>query len=138
VRSLTAHDTLLLNSRTPEERVTGRTPDISEYAHYAWFDWVLYRNETSFPEPDLLLGKWLGVATKEGQVMTYWILTDKGKVIARSSVAHLPDLDRRDPERTAEQDQFMTKICQIKNYDPNIKGPIFQQSELDINDDIPD
>lgn len=96
------------------------------------------RNETSFPEPDLLLGKWLGVATKEGQVMTYWILTDKGKVIARSSVAHLPDLDRRDPERTAEQDQFMTKICQIKNYDPNIKGPIFQQSELDINDDIPD
>lgn len=29
VQSLMAHDTMLLNSRTPEERVLGRTPDIS-------------------------------------------------------------------------------------------------------------
>jgi len=40
VRSLTAHDALLLNARTPKERVLGRTPDISEYAHYSWFEWV--------------------------------------------------------------------------------------------------
>jgi hypothetical protein len=37
VTSLTAHDLPILGSWTPEERITGRTPDISEYANYSWY-----------------------------------------------------------------------------------------------------
>jgi hypothetical protein len=38
--SLTAHSLPVLQSRTPEELVTGHTPDISEYAHFSFFEWV--------------------------------------------------------------------------------------------------
>ncbi len=72
----------MLQSGTPEEMVQGHTPDISEYAHFAWFEWVWYRDEASFPEENIRIGRWLGVATEVGQAMTYWLLNEKGKVIA--------------------------------------------------------
>jgi len=61
----------ILRPRTPEEVVTGRTPDISEFAHYSWYEWVWYRDQASFPEPRILLGRWLGVAGDVGLAMTY-------------------------------------------------------------------
>jgi len=76
-----------LKTRTPEERITCRTPDISEYAHHGWFEWIWYKENVSFPEQDVCLGWWLGVASNVGQSMTYWLLTEKGTVIARSSVS---------------------------------------------------
>jgi hypothetical protein len=79
IRSLTAHDSLLLGTRTPEERVTGRTPDISESAHFSWSQWVWYNDAMTFPQADVHLGKWIGVAQDVGQAMTYWILTGKGQ-----------------------------------------------------------
>jgi hypothetical protein len=121
---------MLLNARTPEERVTGRTPDISEYANFGWFDWVWYHDEVSFPEPNLLMKKWLGVASKVGQAMTYWILTSKGTVIARSSVAHFIDQDRRNEKLAKDQNAFLAKIYELKKYDLLIEGPIFQPSEM--------
>jgi len=96
IRSLTAHDSLLLGTRTPEERITGRTPDISEFAHFSWFQWIWYRDTAMpFPQADVHLGRWIGVAQDVGQAMTYWILTRKGTVIARSSIAPLSDVDLR-------------------------------------------
>ncbi len=57
IRSLTAHDLPSLWSRTPEERIIGRTSDISEFAHFSsWFEWVWFREQVSFPEADLCLG----------------------------------------------------------------------------------
>jgi len=58
ITSLTAHDLPALKARTPEEAVTGRTPDISEYAHYSWYEWIWYRDQASFPEPQIRLGRW--------------------------------------------------------------------------------
>jgi hypothetical protein len=55
ITSLTAHSLPALQSRTPEERVTGRTPDISEYAHFSFFEWVWYREQSAFPEPSIKL-----------------------------------------------------------------------------------
>jgi hypothetical protein len=77
VRSLTAHNYSSLQTRTPDELVTGHTPDISEFAHFAWFQWVWYRDDAHFPEENISLGCWIGVATDVGQAMTYWILNDK-------------------------------------------------------------
>jgi len=134
VRSLTAHDSLVLKNRTPEERVSGRTPDISEFAHYGWFDWVWFREETSFPEENLCLGKWLGVASKVGQAMTYWIMTSKGSVIACSSVTHLTAAEQRDSSIQADKDRFLARICELKRYDLSISGPIFNPSEITDDD----
>jgi hypothetical protein len=51
--------------------VRGATPDISGYAHFSWFEWVWYRNPSSFPDEDIRLGRWLGVASDIGAAMTY-------------------------------------------------------------------
>jgi hypothetical protein len=110
VTSLVAHDLPVLRTRTPEEVVTGRTPDISEFAHYSWYDWVWYRDQASFPEPRILLGRWLGVAGDVGQAMTYWILTAKCTIIARSSVKQLQDYEKRDPLIIAQQERFTVHL----------------------------
>ena len=85
IRSLTAHDTAHLKTRTQEERVTGR-------------------------EQNVCLGRWLGVAFGVCQAMTYWLLTAKRTVIVRSSVSPLSDINHRDPSISQIQKDFMTKI----------------------------
>lgn len=73
-----------------------------------------------------MMGKWLGVASKVCQAMTYWILTSKGTVVARSSVAHFTEQDRRNDTLIREQEMFLSKVCELKNYDPLLKGPNIQ------------
>jgi hypothetical protein len=97
VTSLTAHNLPILQTRTPEELVTGRTPDISEYAHFSLFEWVWYKDQSAFPEPDVKLACWIGVAKDVGQAMTYWLLTENVTVIARSSVIQLQEYEKTDP-----------------------------------------
>ena len=110
VRSVTAHSLPILKTRTPEEIVKGHTPDISELAHFAWFEWVWYRDEASFPEGNVRLGRWIGVATEVGQAMTYWLLTAKGTVIARSSVIALQEHEKRNPLVLTHQLEFMKQL----------------------------
>jgi hypothetical protein len=43
ITSLTTHSLPALHARTPEDNITGRTPDILEYAHFSFFEWVWYR-----------------------------------------------------------------------------------------------
>ena len=35
------------------------------------------------------IGRWLGNSHQVGSIMTYWILTESGKVIARSTVQQI-------------------------------------------------
>lgn len=72
----------------------------------------------------------MGVATKVGQAMTYWILTSKGTVIARSSVAHLTDAEQRDPVQVKDQEMFMTRLSELKSYDLTLTDSVFIPSEL--------
>jgi hypothetical protein len=110
IRSLTAHDSMILGSRTPEECIIGKTPDISEFAYFSWSQWVWYKEPTTFPDADVRLGKWLGVANDVDQAMTYWILTSKGMIIARSSMAPLSDLDLQNLTVKNQPDEFV-KTC---------------------------
>jgi hypothetical protein len=110
VCSLTAHNYSSLQMQTPDELVTGHTPDISEFAHFAWFQWVWYRDDASFLEENIHLGRWIGMATDVGQAMTYWILNDKSNVIARSSVIALQDHEKRNPLILSRQLAFMEQL----------------------------
>ncbi len=121
----------ILQTRTPEEHVTGRTPDISEYAHYSFFEWVWYKDQVAFPEVDMKLGRWIGVATDVGQSMTYWLLTNKCTVIARSSVMRLHEFDIQDPIVIKQQSEFMQRIAEIKNLSTESQEP-FIQTEDDL------
>ena len=43
--------------------------------------------------------------------MTYWLLTEKGTIIARSSVTTVSDLEGREPRMREQQELFMSKVA---------------------------
>lgn len=88
VMNLTASDLFRLGGRTPYEWMHGHTPDISEYIEFDMYEPVwFFDNEEAFPDDTKQLGRWLGVAHKVGQAMTYYIMKQNGEVIVRSTVS---------------------------------------------------
>jgi hypothetical protein len=47
--------------RTPYEILTGKTPDISEFLEFTWYQPVWYYEPTVFPEQTRHIGRWVGV-----------------------------------------------------------------------------
>ena len=58
--------------RTSLETLTGETPDITEHLDFGLYDWVTFKQNTGFGEPQL--GQWFGVFHQVGPHMSYWIL----------------------------------------------------------------
>ena len=79
------------DKRTGIERLTGDTIDISEWLDFDFYERVSYWDQKKMDMTDeqAKLGRWLGIAHRVGSDMTYWILTESGKVIARSTVQHV-------------------------------------------------
>jgi hypothetical protein len=136
IRSFTAHESLILGSRTPEERITGATPDIFEFIHFTRSQWVWYKEPTSFPEADVRLGRWLGVAGDVGQAMTYWVLTNKKTVIARSSVASLSEMDLWNPTIHEQFSDFNNKCFTSRSGMSSQDIEIFPEVAKEIDEDL--
>ena len=66
--------------RTPFEHVMGYTPDILEYSSFSWYEWVWYWDPGDMQKQKL--GRWCGVANTIGSGHTYFVLTDKGTIVA--------------------------------------------------------
>jgi hypothetical protein len=77
---------LRLNGQVPDEHMKGETPEITELLQFEWYELVWYHDPGSFPEQKRKLGCWVGIAEGVGQKLTYWILTEKCSISARSSV----------------------------------------------------
>ena len=80
------------DGRTPQEEITGETPDILEYIDFEFYDWVWYWDLPGDDE-NPKLGRWLGVSHRIGSAMCYYVLTDKAQIISRSTVQHVPRVD---------------------------------------------
>ena len=75
VRSLTALDIYGLSGQVPEIIVSGKTADISPFAAFKWYQWIMYRDTTaSFPEDKMVLGCNLGPAIDVSPAMTRKVL----------------------------------------------------------------
>ena len=59
------------------------TPDIYEYASFSWFQWLWFFDET--PKTNQLC-RWLGPTHGVGQGFCFYILTNNGGFITRSSL----------------------------------------------------
>ncbi|KAI2489369.1 hypothetical protein MHU86_25224 [Fragilaria crotonensis] len=83
------------DQRPGVERLTGDTVDISEWLDFYFYDRVSYWDEKKMDMTDdqAKIGRWLGIAHRVGSNMTYWILTESGTAIARSTVQHLTTAD---------------------------------------------
>jgi hypothetical protein len=91
--------------RTGIEEISHMSPDISEWLDFGFYDLVWYWD---YPKADdnPCLGRWLGVAHRVGSDMCYWVLTRNGEVLARTTVQHVPDIDKRVDEMRRKIDDF--------------------------------
>ena len=73
------------------EIVTGETPDISEWVDFEFYDrvWFYDQKKMEMDGSGRQLARWLGVSHRVGSNLCYWLLLEKGKVIARTTVKHV-------------------------------------------------
>ena len=68
-----------LHDCTGLEKVTGETPEISEYVDFSFYDWCWYKENAGMGE--MKLDRWLGVSHPTGSLMSFWVLTPSCKVV---------------------------------------------------------
>ncbi|CAB9530120.1 unknown protein [Seminavis robusta] len=96
-----------LGWRTPIEKLTGQTPDISNLIKFKFWDVVLYHEPThKFPGQAVggneRLGRWLGRALDHGDGMCSWILTlETEQLIVRYAVRKVEGENISDTTRDA-------------------------------------
>ena len=101
------------NGRTPLEIITGDTPDISEFRDFGFYDWCWYSD--TFGMAETKLGQWLGVSHRVGSLMSYWFLTDKCKVISRTMVQRVTNIEMQEAVNKSQAQAFDQAIRQRIN-----------------------
>ena len=67
------------------KQVGKRTPEISEYLDFTFYDWCWYNDNAGLGQTKL--GRWLCISHHVGSLMSYWILTQYGNVILHTMVS---------------------------------------------------
>ena len=62
-------------------------PDIVEYLDFSFYYHVSYKDNAGLGMTDI--GRWIGLSHKVGGLMPYYILTQKGTVISRTTIQRL-------------------------------------------------
>jgi hypothetical protein len=92
VHSSTCNDIYMTDGEEPETIMTGSTADISHISVFGWYNWVMFRDNTpTYPDPNLILGQYLGPATDIESALTAKILKANGQDVCRLSLRHLTD-----------------------------------------------
>jgi Reverse transcriptase (RNA-dependent DNA polymerase) len=91
ILTITVNTSRYSAGRTPLERITGITPDITEYLDFHFYEWCWYKTNAGLGPR--LLGRWLGVSHRRGPAMTYWILPDTGSPISCDSVQRVTNAE---------------------------------------------
>jgi hypothetical protein len=110
---ITAKKLFQLNGTNPHTLTFGTKADISHICQYAWDNSVYYCDATtSFPYQKEWLGRCLGPAKNEGNVMAQWILKENGKVMPRRTLRRLSpaELSPSNKNETEKQSLFNVAI----------------------------
>ena len=100
-----------LSGQVPETIVSGETADISPFAAFKWYQWIMYRDTTaSFPDDKMVLGRDLGPAIDVGPAMTRKVLKSNGQTIYRSTVRALTDDEMSDEDMKRQRQVFNSNV----------------------------
>ena len=111
IRSLTAHDIYRLDGQVPETVVSGETADISPFALFKWYKWVMFRDTSvTCPGDSMVLGRDLGPAIDIGPTMTRKVLKSNGQVVYRSTVRSLMPDKLADETMKKKREEFTDKV----------------------------
>lgn len=108
IQNCTSNSSRGLDGRCPLERITGETVDISEYLDFGFYDWVWYRENAGLGETKL--GRWLGVSHRIGTLMSFWVLTSSGKVLSRTTVQRVTQLETQIEENKTRMQDFTDQL----------------------------
>ena len=109
IQNRTANSARVLDGRCPLERIIGEeTVDNSEYLDFGFYDWVWYRENVRLGETKL--GSWLGVSHRIGTIMSFWVITAYGKVLSRTTVQRVTNLELQVEENKAKCTTFTADI----------------------------
>ena len=129
IRSCTSNGIYMTAGQTPETIMSGSTADISNICEFAWYDWVIFRdNVPTYPDNKLILGRYLGPATDVGSAMTMKILKQNGQVVCRSTLRHLTNDELSDPIHKASRQAFDLAIAE--SHGPSATAGDFPADEL--------
>ena len=139
INSLTHTNAGSLDGCIPITEVTGETHDISEYLDFGFYDYVWFKDNAgaSPNEP----GRWLGVSSRTGRNMCYWILNQRGKVVSRSTVQPIPALELSLPETKETLNAFDLAIahhlkCENRKYQGDKPNPEDWADMLEEDEDF--
>jgi hypothetical protein len=130
-----------VNSCIPLKHVTGETVDISNYLDFGFYDYVVYRDNAGLSESEI--GRWLGVAKNVGTMLTFYVLTQTGQVVSRSSVERVKEIDKRTDEMKRKLEEFDVETKQRLKFDDlgtdgNKPDPHQWADLLDVDPDFRD
>ena len=131
-------------ARTLYEEITGNTPDISKWIDFDFYDWCWYWYGPTheLTEDKAEIGHILGVAHQVGSNLCYWVLTDGGKVIARTTVQRVTEGDLLlDPVKSRMQEFDMKvkdKLDDQRYREASPADGLTLDDELDPNDEPED
>ena len=100
------------NKRTAYEIMTGETPDISEWLDFDFYDWVHYWDNPDDKDSPKI-GKWLGVSHRIGSALCYYVLKENGKIVSRTTVQPIPDVELQEPEIMEKREKCKDNIDHI-------------------------
>ena len=124
------------------ERITGDTINISEWLDFDFYALVWYWDQKKMDMTDeqARIGRWLGIAHRVGSDMTYWILTETGNVIARSTVQHITITDLATQAIQTRVDTFthhLTERLSNDNFTIDLPDHVFYLQDDDSDHDPP-
>ena len=97
IYQVTAKKLFQLQGTNPHTATFGTQADISNLCLFGWYEWIYYRDQlAAYLFQKECLGRCLGPARNEGNLMANWILTQKGTMIPLWSICHLKVDERSD------------------------------------------
>jgi Reverse transcriptase (RNA-dependent DNA polymerase) len=123
------------------EVLTGDTVDISEWLDFEFYDPVWYWHRPG-DDDNPRVGRWLGVAHRVGSNLCYWILTASAKVVARTTVQHITELELLDPvikQKVVDYGNLVKQLLDDRNHiDHEIEGLTQGIEDIDMDDEQED
>ena len=109
-QNCTANSAMDLDGRCPLEPITGDTVDTSEYLDFGFYDWVWFRENAGSGETKL--GRWLGVSHRIGTLMSFWVFTSSRRVMSRTTVQRVTNLELQVGENKVKCADFTTSLSE--------------------------
>ena len=101
---LTVNISRYSDGRTPLEIITGKTPYLSKYLYFGFYDCFTYWNNAGLGVPEV--GRWLGVSHRVGQMISYWILPISSIPVSCTTVQRITNLEKLTDEYKARMENL--------------------------------